>query len=94
MKRPWLYFRTFPHSTSKKRIAARADADEQEAMEYTNSFVANRHSEDEYPDIYSDTYPDCVYKQWETKPRKNDHKGMESIRRKNDESDNVCNDAE
>lgn len=81
MSKSWLYFRTFPHSNSKREIAARADEDRAEAMEYTDSFVANRHSRDECPNIYWDEYPDCARNKYETKPKSHDHKGKESIRK-------------
>lgn len=84
MKTPWLYFRTFPHSNSKRKIEARANEDEREAKEYTDSFVANRHSRCECPNIYDDDFPDCVSKKWETKPKRNDHKGKDSIRKNED----------
>ena len=86
MKKSWIYFRTFPHSNSKRRLTDRADGDEKEAREYTASFKANRHRQDEYPSIYDDDFPLCASKKWTTKPKKNDHKGKESIRRKNNET--------
>ena len=93
MKKSWIYFRTFPHSNSKRRLTDRADDDEKEAKEYTASFKANRHRQDECPSIYDDDFPLCASKKWETKPKKNDHKGKETIRRKNNETYDLQDDA-
>lgn len=93
MKKSWIYFRTFPHSNSKRRLADRVNADEKEAREYTTSFKANRHKQDECPSIYDDDYPLCVKKKWETKPKKNDYKGKETIRRNNNEVNDLQDNA-
>lgn len=73
--------RSFPHSYSKRKLEERAKQDEQEAREYTTSFVANHHSEDECPDIYTDTWIESRIKKYKTKPKENDHKGAASIRK-------------
>lgn len=93
MKKSWIYFRTFPHSNSKRWLTDRADADEKEAREYTTSFKANRHRQDEYPSVYDDEYPLFMKKTWKTKPKENDYKGMETIRRNNNETYNLQDDA-
>lgn len=73
--------RSFPHSNSKRELEERAKDDEQEALEYTTNFVANHHSKDEYPDVYSDVWIESKIKKYKTKPKQHHHKGAKSIRK-------------
>lgn len=80
--RPWLCFRTFPHSNSKRRIEDRFKSDEQEAFEYTTSFTGNRHRRGEIPNVYDDDYPDCTQKKYISKAKKNKWNHHETIRKR------------
>lgn len=82
--RPWLFFRTFPHSNSKRKIEERCDEDELEAKEYTDSFTGNRHGKGEIPDIYTDDYPDCVKKKYQSKAKKTRWEHHKTIRKYNE----------
>lgn len=79
--RPWLYFRTFPHSNSKRKIADRFKDDEQEALEYTSNFVGNKHGKGEIPSIYDDDFPDCVQKKYIPKAKKSNWDHRKTIRK-------------
>lgn len=72
--------RSFPHSNSNKKLADRYKEDRDEAMQYTDSFSTLRKGKKNIPDVYDDEF---IYRKYPTKPKKNDHKGKESIRTSN-----------
>lgn len=83
--RSWLYFRTFPHSNSKRKIEDRCAEDELEAKEYTDSFIGNRHGKGEIPSVYDDDYPDCVKKKYLSKAKKTTWDRHKTIRKHPDD---------
>lgn len=88
--------RTFPHSNSKRALLNRDKEDREEALEYTTNYPQLRHGRTgagECPNAYDDVF---VYSKWPTKPKENDHKGKETIRRQQvqePESDDEDSDA-